>query len=538
MGNAPGAQPAPAAQGTLEAKPLPQLLLYLRMKRSTGRLMMRAPDGRGGAVALWRGQIVAARTAPAMAFFGAVAAELGMIERATAESTQREAAENRRLHGELLIERGQLSASQRGVVLVEQSCRKVQYMLTLPPASAFAFYEDRPAEAEPPGAVDPVAPLWRGLREGPATDAMTQMLAPFIAGAGLRIVNEAPISRAGFSADERAVCEALTARPMTLAQLRTSFPAVPAERLERIVYLLVLTSSAERTSMSRSAMPQTKIGSRSMTEEEIAAALEGSMRPNARGSGPPRPASTPSRSLTPSPQPVAAGAPAPVAAPAELGAAAIALRAEVVDDEDPFVTLGLRDGASVDEARAAYIRIVKQWHPDRLPAELSAVSADVSKIFTQMTKAHQTLTDAAARSTFLTAREERAALLHRPRKDVLRLLDTAIGKKDWSFARQEAQKLVARDANDAEAQAVIAWIDCSAAEGSDSAARAALSLLDRAITNDAQCARALFYRAMLHKRLGSTTNAYRDFTRVVALDPRHVDATREIRIHEMRMKKR
>jgi hypothetical protein len=43
---------------------------------------------------------------------------------------------------------------------------------------------------------------------------------------------------------------------------------------------------------------------------------------------------------------------------------------------------------------------------------------------------------------------------------------------------------------------------------------------------------------MIHKRLGNSANAYRDFARVVALDPKHVDATREVRIYEMRMKKK
>lgn len=567
MANASDARPgpAPSAQGTLETRPFSHLLVYVRTKRLTGRLMLRAPDGRGGAIAVWRGMATAARTAPQIAFFGSVAAEMGLVDPVTSETTLREAGEKKCLHGEVLIARGKLTAAQRDAVLVEQTCRKIQQMFTLPPPSAFAFYEDAPGAIEPPGAVDPVAPLWRGLRGAEVSEGR-ELLAPFMAGAGLKIVNEGPIARAALSKDEKEICEALAMRPMTIAQLRATFPSTAPERIERLVYLLLLTKSAERTTVSTVAMPRVGLGrAGSMTEDEIATVLKGSLRPAAAAQTPSSPAVAPRNSVAPampsmpmSPTfpmrratgnthqavagPVAAPAAAPVAGsiagPMQVGAAAIRARAEIVEDEDPFVTLGLRDGAPIEEARAAYIRLVKMWHPDRLVAELEPVRAEVGKIFAQMASAHHKLTDADARRAFLTQREERVALLTRPRKDVLRLIDMALGKKDWPFASDEAKKLVARDPGDAEAHAVLAWVASSAAEGSESAVRGALPILDRSVNRDTQCARAHFYRAMIHKRLGNVGNAYRDFVRVVALDPKHVDATREVRIHEMRMKKK
>ena len=566
MAAPPDAMPAPSAQGTLSARPLSHLLVYVRTKRVTGKLVLRAPDGRGGAIALWRGQAAAARTAPATAFFGAVAAEMGLVDPATAEATRREASERKCLHGEVLIGLGKLTASQRDAVLIEQTCRKIHLMFTLPPPSAFAFYEDTPGATEPPGAVDPVAPLWRGLRGAAELGEARDVLAPFLAGAGLKIVNEGPIARAALAKDEKDICEALTNRPMTIAHLHAAFPGTAPDRIEKLLYLLLLTKSAERTSISTAAMPRINVGrSGSMSEEEIAAVLKGSLRPTAAQRPPSSPAG-PRNSVAPAmpsvprspavpmrrvpigtPQPVVpsphasvapAGTMKPAVGPGEAGVAAIRARAETVEGEDPFVTLGLRDGAPVEEARAAFIRLAKMWHPDRLTAELASVRDEVGKIFAQMTTAHHTLTDADARRALLTQREERAALLTRPRKDVLRLIDMALAKKDWPFATDEAKKLVARDATDAEAHAVLAWIAASAGEGPDPAVRAALPSLDRAINGDMQCVRAIFYRAMIHKRLGNVANAYCDFARVVALDPKHVDATREVRIHEMRMKKK
>lgn len=223
--------------------------------------------------------------------------------------------------------------------------------------------------------------------------------------------------------------------------------------------------------------------------------------------------------------------------PADLGAEAITKRAETVQDEDPFDTLGVAANAPADAARAAYFQLVKSWHPDRLPAALAPVRDDVGKIFSQMTKAHQTLTDVEARKEFIAAKEARAAALHRPRGVTIRLIETALSKKDFAFAAEESRKLAAENAQDAEALALVAWSMSAAGEGTEQSVRAALSALDHAIRSDAQCARAFHYRAMLHKRQGGGANAHRDFARAVALDPKNVDATRELRIYEMRMKK-
>ena len=63
--------------------------------------------------------------------------------------------------------------------------------------------------------------------------------------APLRVVNEAPFARAGFSPPEKAVAEALASRPMSIAQLRTVFPSVSPDAIDRLLYLLLLTKCVE-----------------------------------------------------------------------------------------------------------------------------------------------------------------------------------------------------------------------------------------------------------------------------------------------------
>jgi hypothetical protein len=536
----------PTAEGTLAMRPLSHLLVYVRSKRLTGRLTLRAPDGAAGAIALWRGQIAAARTLPPTAYFGAVASAMGLVDETTSAATQREAVEKKKLHGEILVAHGKLTGAQRDAVLAEQTCRKVHHLFPLPPATVFSFYEERATANEPVFMLDPVAPLWRGIRDGTSTDDPSAVLATVAKGA-IRLVNEAPIARAGLSAEERAICEALAGRPMTFAQMHAAFRETTPEHLDRLVYLLILTKSAEPVSPG-SEPPPVRRRTGSLDADAIAEALKGSRRPpvtpssasNAAVVIPPAPARS---FVTPPPARLSAPAPAaPPAAPAgrvtpsELGAAGIALRAETVEDEDPFVTLGLPANAAAEAARSAYFHLVKTWHPDRLPSELASVRNEVGKIFTQMTNAHRVLTDDTERRAFIAARDARAAALHRPRGVVVRLIDTAISKKDFSFAADEARKLIATDRNDAEAHALLAWIATSAGEGAEPSLRAALVALDRVVGGDSQCVRAFHYRGLLHKRLGNTAAAHRDFARAVKLDPSHVDATRELRIFEMRMK--
>ena len=59
-------------------------------------------------------------------------------------------------------------------------------------------------------------------------------------------------------------------------------------------------------------------------------------------------------------------------------------------------------------------------------------------------------------------------------------------------------------------------------------------MLDKAIAMNTRCEKAYFWRGMLYKRLGKTELAARDFRKVGELNPRNIDAAREVRLHTMR----
>ena len=231
---------------------------------------------------------------------------------------------------------------------------------------------------------------------------------------------------------------------------------------------------------------------------------------------------------------------APVFGPADLGPTGIAHRAATVDNEDFFEILGIPDGANPDAARAAYFRLAKLWHPDRLPSDLAPFRSEVEKVFTQMTRASATLTDADSHKAYMATRDRDAGkknIASKPRSDVIRDIEIGIAKREFFIAEQNARHLVEADNDDADAMALAAWAAVQAGEAPEEILRATLPQLDKAVHRDTYCERAFFYRGTVHKRLGSSAAAFRDFNRVIQLNSKHVDAQREIRIFEMRARK-
>lgn len=568
---------AASAIGTLASRPLVHLLVYARNRNLTGTLELHDAGGRGGTIKLWRGRIEDARTQPAIAYFGAVAYELGHIDTSTLDATLLEISKSKRLHGEVLVDRGSITRQVRDQILGEQMCRKVHHLFSLPPEASFAFYEAKPTAKEPPFTLDPIKPTWLGLRAYPLVESVREVITRFEK-APLRMSNEGPAGRAGLDADELALCDALTWKPMTLAELRAT-AAIPEARVDLLVYLLVITKCAEpapapmAAPASAPALPAVAVkteSQRSMpgaraSQPSIAAvrASQPSM-PAIRESRPSMPAvvagkasaesgevrvsmsfrvpSAPALKTSGGSSPRIAAQIAPVFSPADLGAMGIAHRTATIANEDPFTALGIPEGSSVEAARAAYFRLAKLWHPDRLPADLAPFRLEVEKVYEHMTRAHRTLTDPDARRDYLagagsTGLRGSAPAGSRPRQDMIREIDQALAKREFHTAEVTSRQLATGDPDDSEAQSLVAWATTLAGEASEDTLRAALPVLDRAVNRDRHCERAHYYRGMVHKRLGNNAAAFRDFTRVVSLNPKHVDAQREIRIYEMRARK-
>lgn len=522
----------PSAVGTLERTPLAHALVYVRNKRLTGRFELRTSDGRGASLSFHRGRITSALVAPPVAYFGSVAYELGLIDGSTLDASLLELSkktERKRLHGEILVERGSLSPAQRDEVLAEQICRKVHHLFTFPETTQYAFHDARPGIDDPPLAVDPIAPAWRGLRDYPPVASIHDALSR-IGTSPLKMVNEDAVDRARLARDERMLARKLADAPMTVRELRAATTLPPAD-VDLLIYLLVIAKCVEPISGARAtpsigAMP--------------AAAAPTHPPPNVRATGAQSgalPAVQPASSTFP--PPTRTPTLRPVVGPSDLGATGLAARAKGIDAEDYFEVLGVDRDAPPEVIRAAYFRLAKLWHPDRLPTELLPFRGEVAQIFAHMTRAQQTLCDPDQRKRWLSSHGLVAD--KRPHDEVVREIDQALAKRDFDKAEAASRRLAEREGlppeQEAEALALLAWSAARAADAPEDSLRSALSALDRAVNVDRTCERALFYRGVVAKKLGKHEAAFRDFSRVAHLNPKNIDAIREVRLFEMRARK-
>jgi len=372
-----GLRSVPIASGTLSGVPLAHALVYIRNKRLSGVLELRASAERHAWLAFWRGLVVSSMTTPTVARFGTVVYELGIIDGDTLDETAIESAKAQRPQMDILLTRGAITPEQRDQILVEQARRRVHHLFTLPPSTTFTFREGSPSTSEPSIAVDVLAPVWRGLCDFPPDARAAEVLAR-LGQRPLRVVSEAVMERAELKPQEIALLEALTKKPMSLAQLRAA-SSLPAARVDLLAYLLVITRCIEVDGAEQAALPSAAMW--------VAASAE------------PRPVTSASTDRL-----TAAAQAAASLGPSQLGAAGIRRRAAGLATETPFATLGLVEGASSEAARAAFFRLGKLWHPDRLPKELEEVRAEVALIYAQMTQAQRLLTDPNARPAIVSRR--------------------------------------------------------------------------------------------------------------------------------------
>ena len=389
-----GLRSASIASGTLGGVPLAHALVYIRNKRLSGVLELRTSPERHAWLAFWRGLVVSSMTTPVVARFGTVVYELGMIDGDMLDHSTIESAQTKRPQMDILLERAAITPEQRDQILAEQARRRVHHLFTLPPSTTFTFREGSPSTSEPVIAVDVLAPVWRGLCDFPPDARASEVLAR-VGQHPLRLVSEAVMERAGLAPAEIALLETLAKKPMNLGQLREA-SALPATRVDLLAYLLVITRCVEVDGAERVPLPSAAMWA---AAKVLSSSAQVAARTDASDAGANRPAATTSTDRL-----TATAHAAAARGPAQLGIEGIRQRAAGLATETPFATLGLAEGASAEAARAAYFRLGKLWHPDRLPPGLEEVRAEVERIYAQMTQAQRLLTDPNARPAIVSRR--------------------------------------------------------------------------------------------------------------------------------------
>ncbi|WP_437591033.1 DnaJ domain-containing protein [Sorangium sp. So ce1000] len=277
----------------------------------------------------------------------------------------------------------------------------------------------------------------------------------------------------------------------------------------------------------------------------------------ARGAGradaaPPARAAEPARpqgpaALAPDLPPLPRAAPSP-----EIAArrAEIEARSASIDGESFFEMLGVAEDAPPERVQGAYFALAKRWHPDRTPQELQEVKPLVARVFARISEAYQTLSDPKRRAEYQKGPKEAAPPAEEEQR-IARVVDAALEfqkaeillkKNDLAGAEARVRRALNVDPDQPEYMTLLVWIQAqrrgeppALAEGATSAHYDDLiQTLDAVLEKEPRYERALFYRGMLLKRSGRIDKAIRDFRLAAELNPKNLDAIREVRLQEMR----
>lgn len=438
----------------------------------------------------------------------------------------------------------------------------------------YAFYEvDLVGEGEGTlrGQIDILALIATALRGAVPKDAMARVIRKL----GLerqRIKTGAPLARLGLLSNEMAFVELVRAEPATAAILVEQFgdPKVA----QRMLYLLAISECLEPY--------------RPVSQQKLRAASPSSSSPRAgRSSSPPGgvPHSTgasasrsPSRGRASTPPGARdAGLPGgdsvlptsisnlppmrtlsgeivapramPPDPPAGLSPEHQKRWEEVVrilgmmDRQNYFEMLGVKESADGGEVRAAYMKLAKKWHPDRFPPELSALGPWVDEIFHMFTMASDMLSDPKKRAEYQktvmqgggTPESERKLNVMVDAAINYQKVDVLVKRRQYDEALRICDAAMEVVRKEADYPAMKAWI-LLLRDGvdDDDVANEIRDLLRKTFAINPDHVHGHFVRAHFLKRKGEHDKALQHFKKVARLDPKNMEAAREVRIGTMR----
>jgi tetratricopeptide (TPR) repeat protein len=217
-------------------------------------------------------------------------------------------------------------------------------------------------------------------------------------------------------------------------------------------------------------------------------------------------------------------------------------KARVIEQQNYFEMLGVTKEAPVATVQDAYYKLVKRWHPDRLPPELAEIKPWADRVFYYLTKAKDQLSDEKTRGEYVQSVMHGGGTPESDRK-VNSIVSAALEfqkaevlfrRRDYDAAAEKLDDAKHLNPDEADFYAFEGWLLFHQFTDANSPYDRMLQAVDRAIKLRPIHEKAHYYKAMILKRRGDEAGALALFKRVLELNPRNVDAEREVRLAMMR----
>jgi tetratricopeptide (TPR) repeat protein len=233
-------------------------------------------------------------------------------------------------------------------------------------------------------------------------------------------------------------------------------------------------------------------------------------------------------------------APTITAAPPVNTAAEIKVLEEtyaLMKSQDFFDVLNVKRDADANAVKIAYLKAARSYHPDTVPPgapeALLKLKAD---IFALIGEANRTLSDVALKANYLA---ELAAGGVGEKVDVEKLLRAEeqfqkgrvlVQNRKYADAVKLFEDAVANNADEAEFYAWRGYAKyLASSDRKGPVQHEALRDVNLCVAKNPNVAAAYFFLGSIQKTNGDEKNALVNFKKCVALDPRHIDAAREVR---------
>jgi len=572
-----------AIQGTLKERPLPRLLQQLYRKKLTGHFVVMDPTRDESEVYLREGAPVHVHRPVDTDRLDNLLVEFGVVSAEVVDEASVRVNESQRL-GDVLERMGVLDRQKLANVLKMQVMRKLTRLFFVTEGSYAVFVVPHAYGEGDDFAlmrVDPRSVIFPGIRAAYDLPRVTQELARLV-GQRFRLTNISPgfVAAMGIPAEDRIV-EALRQGWMTLDDL-DSVTARPLE-IRSVVLALYYTDSLVREPIGQaatdSAVPSTVLPSpssdpgqpfglpgdsgptlqaaRDMSDNvphrptqkspPVAAANAGPSVPIVRApfaSGA-RPAMASASASAPPPKATGAAPAGQIHAPDSALRASIQDMAQKLGRLNHFELLGVSPSASAGEISTAFVRAARQFHPDRLAgAGLRDLYPLAEKILARINEAAMVLGDATRRVEYVAQLSAGPQAARTSLPTVLEAENTFLKGEVFLKKGDHAKAIecfaAAAQANSGEPQyrAYLAWarFDDPRAR-KELVVRETLSVLDGVLRERPKFARGHYWVGQLWKFLNESDKAAHAFRQTVELDSSFIEASRELRLIEMRKSK-
>jgi DnaJ-domain-containing protein 1 len=556
-----------ALNGRLQDEPLPLLLHQLHVGKATGTLHLNTRVG-NHEVFVRDGFPVSVSLPGSAELLGKVLVEMGIIDEETHRRTLAEPPPKGMRYGEWLVEKKLVTAEHMRLALKAQVRRKLHRLFFLNEGQfKFDPGEHRQGlEGHDSLRIHPARAIYQGVRSAWNAERLAGTLFLLEGRAIKCAIDENAVARYGIGAEDGKVAELLRKGYWTLQDLIEAL-GMPVQPVHALVYALYVTEALDVKGAEEVPRLRRKAGETPPRGTAPPPAPAPATPPRTSSSPqvtPPRTSSSPQ--VTPprtssSPQVTRTSSSPQITPPREISGAhampsgatdpaamrrQIEAKAKVVELESLFAVLGLTDVASKDQIKAAYFDAAKRYHPDRLTSlGLEALRPEVEKIFRRVSEAYGTLMDDGQREAYKKSLAKPGGSGESPEAHAkaMKMLEAEMAfrrgeillrKNDFAGAIKELEQAVAGNPQEGEHLAWLTWARVCAAQINYAEAK---PRFQEATKLSPKCARAFYFLGLALKEEKDVDRAQNAFKKAIDLDPRLLEAERELRLLNMRREK-